>query len=153
MNIQPDFEELLQLLEKHKVEYIIVDGYAVAYHGFPRFTKDIDIFYSISNTNIPKLKKVLEEFGFSPKDLHDELFKTKGNIITFGVEPVRVDIINEISGVEFSTAWSHHVRGKYGETEVNFIGRVELIKNKSSTSRLQDKSDAEKLLKHIEANN
>jgi putative sterol carrier protein len=91
------------------------------------------------------LKKAIIEFGFDPNELPDELFKTKGNIITFGVEPMRVDIINEISGVEFKDAWPHVIRGKYGKTEVNFIGKLELVKNKSSTPRLQDKADAEKL--------
>ena len=145
MNIQQDFEELLQLLEKHNVEYLIVGGYAVAYHGFPRFTKDIDVFYKNSNQNIDLLKTALLEFGFTSDDFQDDLFKTRGNIITFGIEPVRVDIINQIDGVEFDTAWPNHVRGKYGVVEINFIGKSELIKNKSSTSRLQDQADVEKL--------
>lgn len=147
MNIQQDFAELLRLLEKHKVEYLIVGGYAVAFHGYPRFTKDIDIFYNNKDDNVDKLQKALFEFGFKKNELPKKFFKTKGNIITFGIEPVRVDIVNEISGVQFSKAWKRKVRGKYGKTEVNFIGKLELIKNKSSTNRLQDKADAEKLKK------
>lgn len=147
MHIQQDFAELLLLLEKHKVEYVIVGGYAVAFHGYPRFTKDIDVFYNNKDDNVDKLQKSLLEFGFKKKELPKELFKIKGNIITFGIEPVRVDVINEISGVQFSKAWEKKVRGKYGNIEVNFIGRLELIKNKSSTNRLQDKADAEKLKK------
>ncbi|HON10422.1 MAG TPA: nucleotidyltransferase [Chitinispirillaceae bacterium] len=145
MNIQPDFEELLKLLECHKVRYMIVGGYAVAFHGFPRFTKDIDIYYSDSDENIANLKKALLDFGFQPHELPDELFKTKGNIITFGIEPIRIDLLNEIDGVEFENAWLNHLKGNYGNTEVNFISKIDLIKNKSSTSHLQDKSDAEKL--------
>jgi hypothetical protein len=145
MNIQQDFEELLRLLEEHKIEYLIIGGYAVAFHGYPRFTKDIDIFYNITPTNIRKLQKGLLEFGFTSNDIPDEIFNTKGNIITFGIDPVRVDIVNDISGVEFKEAWKKKVRGKYGNVEVNFIGRTDLIKNKNSTSRLQDKADAEKL--------
>jgi len=145
MNIQQDFEELLKLLEEHKVEYLIVGGYAVAFHGYPRFTKDIDIYYNISAINIQRLQKALEKFGFPTKDLPSELFYSKGNIITFGIEPVRVDIINEISGVEFNDAWKKRVRGNYGTTKVNFINKTDLIKNKTSTPRLQDKADAEKL--------
>jgi hypothetical protein len=121
MNIQQDFEELLRLLEENKVEYLIVGGYAVAFHGFPRFTKDIDIYYNISPQNIQKLQKALLKFGFSSEDVPHDLFYTKGNIITFGVEPVRVDIINDISGVEFSDAWEKKIRGKYGDVEVNFL--------------------------------
>jgi hypothetical protein len=145
MNIQQDFEELLKLLEEHKIEYLIVGGYAVAFHGYPRFTKDIDIYYNVSPTNIKKLQKAFLMFGFTPKDIPPETFTAKGNIITFGVEPVRVDIINDISGVEFNDAWKKKVRGKYGKVEVNFISKIDLIKNKTSTSRLRDKADAEKL--------
>ena len=145
MNIQQDFEELLKLLEEHKIEYLIVGGYAVAFHGYPRFTKDIDIYYNVSPTNIQKLQKALLKFGFTTKDIPAETFNTKGNIITFGVEPVRVDIINDISGIKFNDAWKKKVRGKYGKVEVNFISKIDLIKNKTSTSRLQDKADAEKL--------
>jgi hypothetical protein len=145
MNIQQDFEELLKLLEEHKIEYLIVGGYAVAFHGYPRFTKDIDIYYNVSPSNIQKLQKALFKFGFTTKDIPAETFNTKGNIITFGVEPVRVDIINDISGIEFNDAWKKKVKGKYGKVEVNFISKIDLIKNKISTSRLQDKADADKL--------
>lgn len=145
MNIQQDFEELLKLLEEHKIKYLIVGGYAVAFHGYPRFTKDIDIYYNVSPENIRKLQKALLTFGFTPEDIPAGTFSTKGNIITFGVEPVRVNIINDINGVEFNDAWEKRVRGKYGKVEVNFIGKIDLIKNKTSTSRLQDKADAEKL--------
>ncbi len=145
MNIQQDFEELLKLLENHKVAYMVVGGYAVAFHGYPRFTKDIDIFYKNDDENIRTLKSALIEFGFNSEDLPDDVFKTPGNIITFGVEPVRVDILNEIDGIGFDDAWNNHVQGKYGNTVVNFIGKNDLIKNKTSTKRLQDKADAQNL--------
>jgi hypothetical protein len=145
MNIQQDFKELLKLLEEHNIEYLVVGGYAVAFHGYPRFTKDIDIYYNNSSINIAKLQKALSQFGFTSKDLPADLFQTKGNIITFGVEPVRVDIINDISGVEFHDAWTKRVRGNYGNVAINFISKIDLIKNKTSTPRLQDKADAEKL--------
>ena len=145
MNIQQDFEELLRLLEEYQVEYLIVGGYAVAFHGYPRFTKDIDIYYSISKKNIAKLRKALSKFGFALKDLPAGIFLTKGNIITFGIEPVRVDIINEIAGVKFKDAWKKKVRGRYGKVEVNFIGKRDLIKNKRLAPRPHDKADAEKI--------
>lgn len=145
MNIQQDFEELLKLLEEHNVDYLIVGGYAVAFHGYPRFTKDIDIFYEGSLSNVKKLQKALLKFGFSIKDLPEKVFLAKGNIITFGIEPVRVDIINDIDGVAFSGAWKKKVRGNYGDVEVNFISKIDLIKNKTSARRLQDKVDVEKL--------
>jgi hypothetical protein len=124
---------------------MVVGGYAVAFHGYPRFTKDIDIFYKNDDENIRTLKSALIEFGFNSEDLPDDVFKTPGNIITFGVEPVRVDILNEIDGIGFDDAWNNHVQGKYGNTVVNFIGKNDLIKNKTSTKRLQDKADAQNL--------
>lgn len=145
MNIQQDFQELLKLLEKHNVEYMIVGGYAVAYYGYPRFTKDLDVFYSWTPENISSLKKVLTEFGFKENLLSDDLFE-KSNIIKIGIEPVRIDLINEIDGVEFSQAKKSVVKGKYGDVGVTFIGKKDLIKNKKSSNRLQDKADLEKLI-------
>ena len=147
MTTQQDFEELLRLLEKNKVLYMIVGGYAVAYHGFPRFTKDIDIFFKNSASNIPRLKKALMEFGFPASKLPGKLFKTKGNIIQFGIIPVRVDLINDIEGVAFEDAEKNIQRGRYGKIEVNFIGKIDLIRNKKSAGRAQDTVDVEKLEK------
>ena len=146
MNIQQDFSDLLALLEKHNVDYMVVGGYAVAFYGYPRFTKDIDIFFGISETNIESIVNALVEFGFNRDSLQKLLFDQKGSIITFGVAPVRVDFINEIDGVDFSDAKKSRVRGKYGDVEVYFIGREDLLKNKTSTKRLKDKADAEELL-------
>lgn len=146
MNIQQDFEELLALLEKYNVDYMIVGGYAVAFHGFPRFTKDIDIFFDLSESNIDKVIEVLEKFGFSKSALNRNFFTEEGNIVTFGVAPVRVDFVNKIDGVEFSDAKGNRVRGRYGDIEVYFIGKQDLIKNKSATTRTRDKADVEELL-------
>ena len=145
MNIQQDFKELLGLLEDNSVKYLIVGGYAVAFHGFPRLTKDIDFFFDNSKENVKKICDCLVSFGFPETDLQEDAFLASGNIITFGIEPVRVDFINEISGVDFEEAWKNRVRGNYGEVLVNFIGRVELIKNKTSTDRPKDRLDAEEL--------
>ena len=142
---QSHFSELLQLLEKNNVEYVLVGGYAVAFHGFPRFTKDIDVFFRNSKENVVKIKKTLIAFGFPEEQLPDSLFFDAGNIIQFGVSPLRVDIINEIDGVSFDEAIKNRVRGKYGDLEVNFLGINELIKNKESSGRPQDLLDAKKL--------
>ncbi len=89
MTTQQDFEELLRLLEKHKVDYMIVGGYAVAFHGYPRFTKDIDLFYDVSTDNLERLRCALMEFGFQPAQLATETFTNAGGVVTFGVAPVR----------------------------------------------------------------
>jgi predicted nucleotidyltransferase len=145
MITQQHFEELLKLLEENQVEYVVVGGYAVAFYGYPRFTKDIDIFFRNSEPNVKRIKKALISFGFTDKDLPDDLFYEKGNIIQFGIEPLRVDIINEIDGVNIEDALKNSIRGKYGKVEINFIGINELIKNKESTGREQDIIDAKKL--------
>jgi hypothetical protein len=145
MITQPHFEELLRLLEENKVEYVIVGGYAVAFHGYPRFTKDIDIFFRNSSENIAKIRKALILFGFPENDLPLSLFSESGNVIQFGVSPMRVDIINEIDGVGFDEAFKNSSRGKYGSIEVNFIGLPQLIKNKKKSGRPQDILDAGKL--------
>ena len=145
MITQQHFEELLKLLEENRVEYVVVGGYAVAFYGYPRFTKDIDIFFKNSDLNVKRIKKALISFGFTEKDLPDDLFYEKGNIIQFGIEPLRVDIINEIDGVNIEDALKYSIRGKYGKVEINFIGINELIRNKESTGREQDIIDAKKL--------
>jgi hypothetical protein len=145
MTTQPDFEELLRLLEEHGAEYLVVGGYAVAFHGYPRFTKDLDLFFDCSIENVGKIRSALIAFGFPESDLANEAFTTGGNIVTFGIEPVRVDLLNEISGVEFHEAWAGRIRARYGEVEVNFIGRSDLIRNKLATNRTKDRADAEEL--------
>ncbi len=145
METQPRFGELLLLLEKHSVEYVIVGGYAVAFHGYPRFTKDLDIFFRNSEENITRIRNALIEFGFPEDDLVESIFAEPGNIIQFGVSPLRVDILNEIDGVGFDEALASSVRGRYGETDVCFIGRIELIKNKKASGRDQDLVDAKRL--------
>lgn len=150
MNTQPDFEELLKLLEENNVEYMIVGGYAVAFHGYPRFTKDIDIFFKDAKGNVKNLIKALLKFGFTEQDLPEKLFLEKGNVLQFGIIPVRIDLINEIDGIPFKEAGKNIKRGHYGKVEVNFISRTDLIRNKKASGRPQDKVDAETLESDIE---
>ncbi len=145
MNIQPGFEDFWRLLETHQVDYMIVGGYAVAFHGFPRFTKDIDIFYDVAPVNIDRLCEVLVEFGFREESLSREAMQTPGNEHVIGVAPIRIDLVNRIDGVTFSDAQQNSVRGTYGPVEVSFIGREDLIRNKRATPRAKDKADVEEL--------
>jgi predicted nucleotidyltransferase len=145
MNTHPDFEELLRLLEENGVEYMIVGGYAVAFHGYPRFTKDIDVFYKLDAPNVERLLRALKAFGFGEVDLPEGALSVRGEIITFGISPVRVDLLNEIDGVSFEEARPNIVRGTYGNVKVAFIGREDLLRNKRSTPRARDKADVEEL--------
>ena len=146
MNIHPDFEELLRLLETHHVDYMIVGGYAVAFHGYPRFTKDIDVFFDATERNADLLRAALVDFGFPESDLPVDAFTTLGNVLTFGVAPSRIDLLNEIDGVSFEEARDQVVRGHYGGVEVSFIGRDDLIRNKQATPRARDRGDVEELI-------
>ena len=145
MNTHADFEELFRLLEEHGVDYMIVGGYAVAYHGHPRFTKDVDIFFHSTDENAARLRGALEAFGFREEDLPCEAFTTAGNILTFGVVPARVDLVNDIDGVTYEEARPNVVRGTYGGVEVTFIGFEDLIRNKKATGRTRDRADVEEL--------
>ena len=149
MRTHPDFEELLRLLGEHGVDYMIVGGYAVAFHGYPRFTKDIDIFFRATEENAARLRDALIAFGFLERDLPLEVFLTQGNVLTFGVVPTRVDLVNDIDGVVYDDAQRNVVGGRYGSVEATFIGFDDLIRNKQSTRRAKDKGDVEELTEPI----
>ena len=145
MNIQQDFREFLQLLGKYDVDYMVVGGYAVAVHGYPRFTKDLDVFYRNDADNSKRLKQELLAFGFPPAHLKDELFSEDGTVIQFGVPPCQIDLLNQISGVSYAEAEGNAVVARYGDIEIRVIGKEHLLKNKTSTDRLKDKADAEEI--------
>lgn len=145
MEVISDFRELLGLLNEKKVEYLIVGGYATAFHGAPRFTGDLDIFIKPDRSNAARLLGALEEFGFGSLDLEVEDFVRPYSVIQLGVPPVRVDIMTAISGVTWDRAESGAVEGDYGGQRVNLIGRDDLIRNKKSVGRKQDLADVEAL--------
>lgn len=142
MNIQQDFREFLLLLGEYDVDYMIIGGYAVAIHGYPRFTKDLDVFYNNDVENTQRQKQALLEFGFPSADLKDELFSEDGTVIQFGTPPCQIDLLNQISGVGYAEASGFTVSAMYGDVEIRVIGKQQLIKNKTSTDRLKDKADA-----------
>jgi hypothetical protein len=145
MNIQKDFEEFLKLLNKKKVEYIIVGGYAVAFHGYVRLTKDLDILFKNSPQNIHRLISALNFFGFSTDSLDDVAFSEQGKIIRMGVSPVMIELINVISGVSFETAWENRIKGKYGNVNAWYLSKPDLLKNKKTSGRPQDIADIAEL--------
>lgn len=147
MNTHPDFEELFRLLEEHHVDYMIVGGYAVAFHGYPRFTKDIDVFFDASPENVARLRSVLIAFGFNEEDLPQESFTAADTVLSFGIAPTRVDLLNNIDGVRFEEAKPNVVRGTYGAVAVSFIGRDDLIRNKRASGRQQDQVDVDQILR------
>lgn len=148
MNPNKDFEELFELLNRNKVRYLLVGGYAYAIYVNPRYTKDIDIFYACKSNNADKLLKTLHEFGFNSLDIDKEDFLNEGQVIQLGMPPYRIDLINQIDGVSFDEAWSNRETSRYGKQTINVIGKQDLIRNKSATGRDQDKLDVKNLKKN-----
>jgi len=145
MKAEKDFEEFIELLNKHKVKYMIVGAYAFALYAKPRNTGDLDIFIESSEDNADLMMHVLAEFGLESLKITKEDFITEGRVIQIGVSPVRIDIMNVIDGVSFKDAITRIENVKFGNTTANFISKEDLIKNKLSTNRLKDKADAEEL--------
>ena len=145
MDVQPDFKELLVLFNAHKVKYLIVGGYALAFHGAPRTTGDIDLFVEPNPKNAQKVWEALNEFGFGQVGLRPEDFFQPGYVIQLGQPPVRIDIMTSLSGVSWDTAHKTKVKGKYGGVPVFFIGRSSLLSNKRAIKRKKDEADLEAL--------
>ena len=145
MEIHNDFKELLKLLNSHKVEYLVVGSYALAFHGVPRFTGDIDLFIKPDFVNAKRILAALTEFGFGALNLSEEDFMTPDNVVQLGVPPVRVDIMTSLTGVSWEKAQSGRVMGSYGGTAVHFISRDDLIANKKALGRNKDLADIDAL--------
>jgi hypothetical protein len=147
LKAEKDFEEFIELLNKHKVEYLIVGAYALALYSKPRNTGDIDIFINSSEKNASLMLKVLNDFGMPNIGVTEDDFMFKGRIIQLGVSPIRIDIMNQIDGVNFEEAFKRLQKVKFGNTVANFISKYDLIQNKIHSSRMKDQADLEELQK------
>lgn len=145
MKLIQDFKEFFELLNFHKVEYIIVGGFAVGIYGYPRYTGDIDIWILTSEENTIKLCQVLKDFGFSSINLKPEDFRKEDMIFQFGYEPNRIDIITTVSGLNFNDCFRNKKLINYGDLNLNFIDLESLKINKNATGRLKDLDDLEHL--------
>jgi len=143
--LNQDFKEFIQLLNKNQVKYLVIGGYAVAIHGHPRYTKDIDIWLEMSEENSQKLIKALTEFGFGSLGLTPEDFQTPDQIVQLGYPPSRIDLITTPDGIDFQTCYNSKIEIKLNEIPVNFIDLDNLKKNKLASGRLQDLADLENL--------
>ena len=147
MTLEPDFEDFITLLNKYSVEYLVVGGYAMAYHGRPRYTGDLDIWIKPSPENASRMIAVLNDFGFGSLGLTEQDFLKDNYVTQLGYPPLRIDILNAISGVEFDEAYSNKVEGEVDDLRVNFINVTEFIKNKEATGRKKDLGDIDSLKK------
>jgi hypothetical protein len=145
IELYQDFLDFIQLCNQHEVKYLVIGGYAVSIHGYPRSTKDLDICIQFSEENAEKMVKVIKDFGFGSLHLTKEDFLKEHYITQLGYEPFRIDILNDLDGVPFDEAWKNKRIVTIGNTETNFIGYHELLKVKQKAGRKQDLADIEKL--------
>ncbi len=145
MILDPDFKEFIQSLNANGVRYLVVGGYAVAMHGHPRYTKDLDIWLELTEANAACVVKALEQFGFGTLQLEIEDFVVPDQIIQLGYPPHRIDLITSLPGVNFEVCYASRVALTVSDVNVDFIDLDNLKKNKRASGRLQDLADLENL--------
>lgn len=143
--LQSDLSEFVELLNSRRVEYLVVGGHAVAFHGHPRLTGDIDFFLRATRENAERVLAVLKDFGFGALELCADDLIAPERIVQLGRPPNRIDLLTSISGVSFDAAWATRVAGDLGGHTVNFIGWDALIQNKIASDRDKDRLDVKKL--------
>jgi predicted nucleotidyltransferase len=145
IQLPPDFKDFLKLLNEEQVEYLLVGGYAVGFHGYPRATKDMDIWVAISPENAERLVRVFCRFGFSPKTVSPTPFLNESKVIEIGIEPFRIDVIMSISGVQFAECYAKKIDFLYEGIKIKLISLEDLKTNKRATGRSRDLADVEDL--------
>jgi hypothetical protein len=143
--LNQDFREFIQSLNDNQVRYLVVGGYAVALHGYPRYTKDIDIWIELAPENASRLVRSLDQFGFGSLGLKEQDFLDADTIIQLGYPPRRIDLLTTLPGVDFDQCFAERVVVDFDELPVNFIDLENLKKNKLATGRAQDIADIENL--------
>lgn len=140
-----DFKEFIESLNANRVRYLVVGGYAVALHGYPRYTKDLDIWIESSPENAQALVLALTQFGMASLGLTKSDFLDPDQVVQIGYPPNRIDILSTVSGLEFTSCYAQRVKTILDGVEVNFIDLENLRKNKKASGRLQDLADLENL--------
>ncbi len=140
-----DFKEFIESLNANQARYLVIGGYAVALHGHPRYTKDLDVWVEQSRENAQALIQALEQFGMGSLGLTADDFSVPDQVVQLGYPPNRIDILGTVSGVEFADCYEHRVKVVIDGVEVNFIDLENLKKNKKASGRLQDLADLENL--------
>lgn len=140
----PLYDEVVAVLNKHGVDFMLIGGFAVVYHGHVRATEDLDLFIRRSEENAKKAVAALKELSRGELDLSADVF-TAGKGVLIGEVPLRVDILSRIEGVDFEQAWPRSRTDLFGAATVHYISREDLIANKRATGRPQDLDDAREL--------
>ena len=150
MIINKDFREFIELLNEHEVKYLVIDGYAVSMHGYPRYTKDVDFWIWMDTGNISNLIEAIKDFGFDSLDLDEEDFLDPDNIIQLGYEPNRIDLLAQVEGVDFIDCYKNKLQLEIEGLIIDFISIGDLITAKKASGRLQDLADVEHLKKILD---
>ena len=145
MKLDKDLLELLELFRSKGVEFLVVGGHAVAFHGYPRLTEDLDLFVRPDLVNGQRIVAALQEFGFGSRDITPADFQADDRVIQLGRAPNRVDLLTRLYGVDFSAAWERRIAADLDGAPVWINSRSDLIRNKRATGRTQDMADAERL--------
>jgi predicted nucleotidyltransferase len=140
-----DFKDFLRLLNAKSVEYLLVGGYAVGYHGYPRATADMDVWIARKPENAQRVTEALRSFGFDLPDLKPDLFLDENRIVRLGLPPLRIEVITSASGVTFEECYLKRIRAEIDGISVNIIGREQLLANKRAAGRHKDLDDIEHL--------
>ncbi|MDB5091621.1 MAG: nucleotidyltransferase family protein [Mucilaginibacter sp.] len=146
---EQDFIDFIELLNQHGVDYMVVGAHALAYYGRPRHTGDLDIWINPSSKNAAKMVNVLRDFGFGSLGLIESDFLKENYVTQLGYPPLRIDILNSISGVEFSEAFVNKIEGEVDGLNIYFINIPDFIKNKEATGRNKDLGDIAALKKDL----
>jgi hypothetical protein len=149
MPLNKDLREFIELLNSNGAEYLVVGAFAVAFHGYPRYTGDLDLFVRPTKANAERVLSALSQFGFGKAGIEVADLQSSGMIIQLGVQPNRIDLLTAISGVGFDEAWATRRQAELEGVPTQFIGRASLLRNKESTGRAKDLGDAEELRKRI----
>lgn len=145
MRLQRDLKEFIGLLNSESVEYAIVGGWALGFHGRPRYTQDIDILIRATPDNAMRVKVAIDRFGFGSLGLTASDFLAPGQVIQLGHPPNRIDLLTSLTGLTAEEIWAATEPGELDGLLVRFLGRAALIKNKKATGRPQDRVDVEEL--------
>jgi uncharacterized nucleotidyltransferase DUF6036 len=143
--LQQDLREFIELLNSNKVEYLVVGAHALAFHGHPRYTGDIDILVNTSEKNARKIEGVILQFGFGEAALTAESFTGENQVVQLGIAPNRIDILTSLTGVRFQDAWNGRIAAEIDGLSLSMLSKEDLIRNKKALGRPKDVADLEYL--------
>ena len=147
MKINSDFKDLLRSFNAAAVRYLVVGGYAVMVHTEPRYTKDLDLWVEPIEANAVRMIAALKEFGAPTSDIHSSDFIVPDTFFQIGIEPVRIDILTSVTGLDFGAAWQRRVMIDFGGEEAPVLSRQDILAAKIAAGRTRDRKDAKRLEK------